>query len=134
MHETTYNMHETTYNMHETTYNMHETTYNMHETTPYSAVTQVVLSSDTLSALTGTGSSTYGAIIHLGAHVLENNVHAHQKMKSIYGSGYGADSKKLDPTKQIDPSGPDVDLAVPSGMVVRAFCKTHYKLNCNSLM
>ena len=41
---------------------------------------QVVLSSDTLSALTGTGSSTYGAIIHLGAHLLEDNVAAHRKM------------------------------------------------------
>ena len=74
----------------------------------------MVLSSDTLSALTGTGSSTYGAIIHLGAHVLENNVDAHRKMKSIYGSGNS--SRQLDPSKQMDPSGPEVKVAAPSGM------------------
>jgi hypothetical protein len=50
---------------------------------------QVVLSSDTLAALTGNGSSIQGAVIHLGAHLLEDNAAAHQQMCTslIYGLG-----------------------------------------------
>jgi hypothetical protein len=79
---------------------------------------QVVLSSDTLSALTGTGSSTYGAIIHLGAHLLEDNVAAHQKMSmgSVLGSG---ESFRLD-MKVSPPSSSG--MAVPVAVRIMLRC------------
>jgi hypothetical protein len=75
---------------------------------------QVVLSSDTLSALTGTGSSAYGAIIHLGAHILEDNIDAHKKMFS------GDASRPLDPSggeRKNTTSGIAVPMTAPHAQV-----------------